>query len=75
MVWLEEVADRHRNLSVMPRLTAKTIIAVMKDKDTLKFLTEVGHPYKDSIMKLTEITPENRRTKLIIRNYTQPAYR
>lgn len=69
MIWLAEVADKHRNLSVTPRLTAKTVIAVTKDKDTVKFLTEIGHPYDGGIMKLTEITSENQRTKLMIRNY------
>ncbi|XP_045112511.1 uncharacterized protein LOC123505358 [Portunus trituberculatus] len=69
MIWLAEVVDKHRNLSVTPRLTAKTVIAVTKDKDTVKFLTKIGHPYDSGIMKWTEITSENQRTKLMIRNY------
>lgn len=69
MVWLAEVADKHRNLSVVPRATSKTLIAVTHDKDTVKFLTEIGYPYKEGVMKLTEITSDNQRTKLIILNY------
>ena len=41
MVWLAEVADKHRNLSVVPRSTVKTLIAVTHDKDTVKFLTKI----------------------------------
>ena len=40
-----------------------------QDKDTVKFLTKIGHPYKEGVIKLTEITSENQRTKLVIRNY------
>ena len=71
-IWLAEVANRHRNLSVQPRATAKSIIAVTRDPDTRKFLTEVGYPHRGTIMKLTEITEENKQTKVIIKNY--PSY-
>ena len=71
-IWLADVANKHRNLSVQSRMTAKSIIAVTRDLDTVKFLTEIGHPYHNTNMKLTRITEENKQTKIIIRNY--PSY-
>lgn len=71
-IWLAEVANKHRNLSVQPRLTAKSIIAVTRDLDTVQFLTEIGHPYKDTTIRLAKITEENKQTKVVIRNY--PSY-
>ena len=71
-IWLADVAHRHRNLSVQPRLTAKSIIAVTRDLDTVKFLTEIGHPYKNTTMRLIKITEDNKQTKVVIRNY--PSY-
>lgn len=68
-MWLAEVANKHRNLSVKPKVTVKSIIAVTQDIDTLRFLTEVGHPHNDDIIRLEEITEENKRTKVFIRNY------
>lgn len=68
-IWIQEVANRHRNLSVLPKPTATSIIAVTSDPDTRKFLMEVGHPYRDATIRLTEITEENKHTKVIIKNY------
>ncbi|KAG0711608.1 hypothetical protein GWK47_020254 [Chionoecetes opilio] len=39
------------------------------DSDTAQFLTEVGHPLRGSVMRLTEATEENRQVKVNIRNY------
>ena len=68
MVWLAEVADKHHNLSEVPRTTSKTLIAVTHDKDTVKFLTEIGHPDKEGVIKLMETMSENQiaSTKLPI---------
>ena len=72
MIWLADVANKHRKLSVQPRMTAKSIIAMTRDMDTVKFFTEIGYPYQNNNMKLTRITEENKQTKMIIRNY--PSY-
>ena len=71
-VWIADFASKHRNLSVQPRMTGKSIMITTKDKDAVKYLTEVGHPYNGNIMKLTDITTEKRQTKVILRFY--PVY-
>lgn len=68
-IWIQEVANKHRNLSVLPKPTATSIVAVTSDPDTKKFLMDVGHPYNNNIIRLTEITEENKHTKVIIKNY------
>lgn len=69
VIWLAEVAGKDRSFNVTPKLTAQTIIAVTRDKDTLTFLTRVGHPYTDTVLKLKKITEDNKRTK-VIRNFS-----
>ncbi|KAG0726720.1 Carboxypeptidase N subunit 2 [Chionoecetes opilio] len=68
-IWLAEVAGKHRHLSVTPKMTTTSIMAVTRDSDTAQFLTEVGHPLRGSVMRLTEATEENRQVKVNIRNY------
>ncbi|MPC40582.1 hypothetical protein E2C01_034143 [Portunus trituberculatus] len=65
----EQLGHIHRYLSVHPKPTAKSIMAVTKDNDIMKFLTEVGHPYNGKIIKLTKITQDNKLTKVFIKNY------
>ena len=69
MMWLADVANKHRNLSVHPKPTSKSIMAVTKDHDTMKFLTEIGHSYNGKTITLTRITQENKMTKVFIKNY------
>ena len=49
-------------------MTAKTIIAVTRDRDTMKFLMEVGHPHQGTNIRL-KITEENKQVKMIIKCY------
>ena len=71
-IWLAAVTNKPHNLSVQPRMTVKSIIAVTRDMGTVKFLTEIGHPYQNTDKKLTSITEDNKQTKVTIRNY--PSY-
>ncbi|MPC78261.1 hypothetical protein E2C01_072746 [Portunus trituberculatus] len=70
MVWLADVASKHHNLFVHPKPTAKSIMAVMKDYDTMKFLTEVGHHHNGKLINLTKFTQDNKLTKVFIKNYS-----
>lgn len=59
VVWLMDVTNKHCSLSEPPTVTVKAIITVTQNKVTLTCLTEVSHPYKGGVTRLS-IRPQTR---------------